>query len=484
MVSVKKQIVSGVFYTAISKYTGILVSLCVTAILARLLTPDDFGVVAIASVLIAFFDLLCNMGFGPAIIQHKGLRDSELSDIFSFTVLIGTALAICFFFLAKPISHYYKNDLLINLCQLISLNLVFISFNIVPNALLLKDKQFKFLSICNLCTQAVLGGIAIFCAYSGLGIYSLLITPIGSSFFVSIANYIKIPVKLVLSLKINFHSIRKILSFSLYQFCFNIVNYFSRNLDKLLIGKYIGMRSLGYYEKSYRVMMLPLSNITHVITPTIQPILSDFQDQKECLLNYSIKLLRILALIGCILTPFLFFSARELILILFGDQWVGAIQVFKLLSLSVFIQMVDSASGSILQSSNSAKYLFISGLICAVINVFAILISVILFKKIEIVAVAIDIAFALNLAVSFYYIFKKTFNAHIGVVLRIFGFPVLIGLMVTGFLFWIPVNSLPLVASLLIKLVVTVVVTGIFIQLTGQYDFRKLGISLRNLIKQ
>lgn len=484
MVSVKKQIASGVFYTAISKYSGILVSLCVTAILARLLTPDDFGVVAISTVLIAFFDLLCNMGFGPAIIQHKKLMNSELSDIFSFSVLTGIILSVCFFFLAEPIARYYRNDILISICRLISLNLVFISFNIVPNALLLKDKQFKFLAFCNLCAQITLGTVAIFCAYSGLGIYSLLITPIGSSFFIFIANLSRIPLKLTLKLKINFHSIKKIISFSSYQFLFNIVNYFSRNLDKLLIGKFIDMQSLGYYEKSYRLMMLPLSNITHVITPTIQPILSDYQDKKEQLMTYSLKIIKILALIGCVLTPFLFFSGRELILILFGDQWTGAIKVFKLLSISVFIQMVDSASGSILQASNSAKYLFVSGLICAIINVSAILISVIIFKSIEIVAVAIDIAFVLNLIVSLYYIFRKTFRANIRVVLQIFFYPFLTGLIVAGVLFLFPVISLPLFASLLVKFIITVVVSTICIQLSGQYDFRRLKISLQALVKK
>lgn len=474
MVSVKNQIANGVFYTSISKYSGIIVSLSVTAVLARLLTPEDFGVVAIATVLIFFFDLLVNMGFGPAIIQHKDLTDSELSDIFSFTVLIGLVLTIAFFFLATPIAHYYNDELLINLCKLLSIILFLNSLNIVPNALLLKGKQFKFLAICNMSIQSILGSIAIGCAYSGLGVYSLLIAPIGTSLIMFMVNIIKINVKLVLKLKINFQSIKKILSFSTYQFLFNIVNFFSRNLDKLLIGKYIGMQSLGYYEKSYRLMMLPLSSITNVITPTIQPIFSDFQNEKAKLMSYSLKMTNILALIGCVLTPFLFFSSRELILLIFGNQWENAIPVFRILSLSVFIQMVDSASGSILQSSNAAKYLFISGVICALINVSMILLSVMLFRSLEIVAVAIVIALILNLIISFYYIYNKAFNSHMGVVLKLFLLPILTGLMVAGALYILPLAALSLIMSLLIKIVVTIFVAAIFIQITGQYDIRLL----------
>lgn len=483
MVSVKKQIASGVFYTAISKYAGIFVSLLITAVLARLLTPKDFGVVAISTVILAFFDLICNMGFGPAIIQHRKLSDSELSDIFSFSILIGIVLGIIFYFLATPIANYYQNDILVNICKILAVDLVFISLNIVPNALILKNKQFKFLAVCNLLVQTVLGALAIFSAYSGLGIYSLLITPLGTSLFMFVANSIKIPGKLTFKLNINFRSIKQILSFSTYQFLFNVVNYFSRNLDKLMVGRFIGMSSLGFYEKSYRLMMMPLSNVTSVITPTIQPILSEFQNDKDKLLSYNLKIVKLLALIGCVLTPFLFFSGKELILTIFGNQWQEAIPVFKILSLSVFVQIVDSASGSTLQSSNSAKYLFISGFICATINVGAILISVLFFKSLTIVAFFIDIAFVLNLLVSFFYIYKKTFDSNIWEVLKLFIYPFVTSLTIGAVLYFLPLFALPLLLALVVKFIVTLFIAIVVIQLTGQYDVRRLRVNIGELIK-
>ncbi len=88
---------------------------------------------------------------------------------------------------------------------------------------------------------------------------------------------------------------KKIFKFSAYQYMFNIINYFSRNLDKILIGKYMGMSSLGYYEKSYRLMMLPLQNITHVFTPVIHPIFSDYQHDLDHLATSYEKIIRLLA---------------------------------------------------------------------------------------------------------------------------------------------------------------------------------------------
>ena len=95
--NIKRQLFSGVFYTALAKYSGIIISLVVAGILARLLSPDDFGIVAIATVIIAFFNLFTDMGISPAIIQHKALTKEELSDIFSFTVWTGIAISLLFF---------------------------------------------------------------------------------------------------------------------------------------------------------------------------------------------------------------------------------------------------------------------------------------------------------------------------------------------------------------------------------------------------
>ena len=108
-------------------------------------------------------------------------------------------------------------------------------------------------------------------------------------------------------------SIHEIFSYSAYQFMFNVINYFSRNLDKLLIGKYMSMNSLGYYEKSYRLMMLPLQNITHVISPVMHPVFSNFQDDPlKLALSYE-KVIRILAFIGFpIISIIMVFAPRRL----------------------------------------------------------------------------------------------------------------------------------------------------------------------------
>ena len=96
--SVKKDLINGVFYIALSKYVGIVINLIITAILARLLTPADFGVIAIATVFITFFDMISDMGIGPAVIQNKTLSHKDLSSIYTLTFYVGSILTIIFYY--------------------------------------------------------------------------------------------------------------------------------------------------------------------------------------------------------------------------------------------------------------------------------------------------------------------------------------------------------------------------------------------------
>ena len=158
---VKKQLISGVFYTAIAKYSGIIISLIVTAILARLITPDEFGVVAIATVIISFFGLFSDIGISAAIVQHKDLTTAELSDIFSFTFWVGVILSFAFFGSSWLIANYYDSPILRIICQLLAINLFFASANIVPKAIFYKTKEFKFIAMSSFVIQIICGALAV-----------------------------------------------------------------------------------------------------------------------------------------------------------------------------------------------------------------------------------------------------------------------------------------------------------------------------------
>ena len=315
MANIKQQMLSGVFYTAIAKYSGLVISLVVMAILARLLCPDDFGTVAIATVFINFFSIFTNIGISSAIVQNKELTSLDINRIYMFTVWIGIILSALFFSSTGFIANYYQDNRLLPICQLLSVNLFFASAGTVPNTLFFKDKDFKFIAWRTFIIQILVGALAIVAALMGAGLYTLLIQPILSSALIYFISLRKYPQKLLWTWGID--SLKKIWAYSMYQFLFSVMSYFIRNLDKMLIGKYIGMAPLGYYEKSYRLMSLPIQNITYVITPVLHPILSDYQKEEKRLATINERMVRLLAFIGFPLGILLFFCTGFLICILF-----------------------------------------------------------------------------------------------------------------------------------------------------------------------
>lgn len=412
----------GVFYTAIAKYSGIVIQLIITAILSRLLTPADFGVVAIATIIIQFFNTISEAGIGPAIIQKKDLTSTEIGGLFAFTTFLGLFLSIVFFFCSSTIARYYDNEALTNICRCLSILILFSSIDIVTNSLLLKQKRFKTIAIRTLLIQILTGVLSVYVATRGWGMYALVFSAISSKVLIFIINYLCNPIR------INFHfgCIKRIASYSTYQFLFNILNYFSRNVDKLIIGKFMGMNQLGYYEKSYRLMMLPLSNITYVFTPVMHPIFSELQNDLDELLE---KYLKLLTIIGCISFPlmtFLFFDARELVLIIFGDQWEQSVLPFKILSLTAALQVMHATSSGIFQAINDTRGLFVSSLVSAILLIAGFFVSAIIYKTVVAIAVSFLITCTFGSCIVFYFLFRS-FNKNIALLWKVLKTPFTIG---------------------------------------------------------
>ncbi|MCC8187537.1 MAG: lipopolysaccharide biosynthesis protein [Bacteroides sp.] len=470
MASLRQQLLSGVFYTALAKYSGIIVSLVIAGILARLLTPDEFGIVAIATVIIAFFGIFTDMGISPAIIQNKDLSEKDLSEIFSFTLWTGLLISLLFFAASWGIAAWYNSPVLRILCQLLSVNLFFASANIVPNALFYKNKQFKFIAIRSLLIQIAGGAAAIAVALLGGGLYALIINPILSSILIFAISIRRYPQHL--SPTSGIQAIRKIFSYSAFQFLFNVINYFSRNLDKLLIGKYMGMSPLGYYEKSYRLMMLPLQNITQVITPVMHPIFSDYQNDLTRLASSYERILRILAYIGIPLSVLLFFTAKEITLIIFGHQWMPSVPVFRILSLSVGIQIILSSSGSIFQASGDTKSLFVSGLLSSLLNVAGMLVGIFVFGTLEAVAWSICITFTLNFIQCYWIMYHITFCRRVQPLIQQLLSPLLLSLILAAALYPVyhATQDMNLFLSAAIKGAVFALLFVVYIQVRGEYD--------------
>lgn len=470
MGNIKQQMLSGVFYTAIAKYSGLVISLVVMAILARLLSPNDFGTVAIATVFINFFSIFTNIGISSAIVQNKELTARDINHIYMVTLWIGVILSVLFFFSAEFIARYYQDNRLIIICQLLSISLFFSSAGTVPNTLFFKDKDFKFIAWRTFIIQITIGLLAVIAAWAGAGLYTLLIQPVLSSIAIYLISLKKYPQKFLYTWGID--SLRKIWSYSMYQFLFNVMSYFIRNLDKMLIGKYIGMAPLGYYEKSYRLMSLPIQNITYVITPVLHPILCDYQQEKDRLATINERMVRLLAFIGFPLGILLFFCGHELVLFVFGSQWEPSVPAFQILSLSVGFQIVMSSSGSYFQSSNDTRGLFICGLFTVFTTCAGFLICILFFRTLEAFAYSMLISYFLCFIQCYWQLYRYRFHRKQLHLYRQLVSPLIITLLIGGLLYAISpcLTGCNIIINLCTKGFLTLLLWGGYLQWRKEYD--------------
>ena len=469
MSSDKKVLIKGVLWTAIGKYSGLLLGMVVTMVLARILKPEEFGTVALANVIISFLTLLSSMGIAPAIIQKNNLTQNDLNSIFTFTCIIGLGFAIAFFFSSWMVANFYNNMNIIPVCQILSVSLFFSTINMVPNALMSKHLRFKENARRTIFLHLIISPVSILAAIKGAGIYALLISPVFTSIGIYLYNHHYYPVKITMPFQ--FVSIRKIISYSTYQFFFQVTNFLTSNVDKLLMGKSLGSKELGYYQMSNQLIQIPAGNITGVIYPVMHPIFTKYQNDKYTLITKYETIIKLLA--SCIF-PFstlLYFCGSEIIHIMYGPNWEYAVPAFKIMSIAIPALVILPVTGTFFQSCGEIRNLFQIGVINSFVAISSIAIACFVFRNLRAVAWAIVIYNYSSLLVTYLYMYVKVLHSSCYRFLSVFILPFL-GSIILGFIFYIESRlfSNNMISGIIIKSCSAIIFIVLYLQLTKQFS--------------
>ena len=465
--------------SALSKYTNVIFNLLAGAILSRILTPEDYGIVAVVMVFTAFFSLLSDMGLGTGVIQNKSLDAEDINNIYSFTIYLGIAITFIFILFSFPLASFYEDKVYIPIGLLLSISLLFNTLNMIPNAIMLRNKAFIKVGVRTVVSVFVSYVVAIISALLGFKYYSLVLQAIVASIITYFWNFYGSGLKFKIRPK--FNSLQKILGYSSYQFVYSIITYAARNVDSLLTGKVMGNAVLGYYNKAYNLMLYPVTYLTSVISPVLHPILSDHKDDPEYIFKQYIKVFKILSLMGVYITVFCFYSAKEIVLILYGDKWVESIPCVAVLSLSIWLQMTSSSCPSIYQSLGKTKTMFYSSLMHVSVQI-AFIFAGIMTKDIHKFATYVSVSFVFKFLIEYHMLIKKAFNVKLRKFYKLLipeaiNFCVLFGAM--KFIVRIEIDNL--VISAIYKVATSGIVYLVLICLTKQS--RYLRLILPNKIK-
>lgn len=467
-----KQLKKGFMFTAIGVYSNFLLQLVLNMVLSRLLAPKDFGIVAVMQVFVLFFSMLIEAGMGPAIIQNKSLSNMDNRVLFNYSAIFAVLLAVAFGFFGIVLSYFYNNKIYTNLTWLFSLSIFFKGLNIVPTALLNKSKKFKSVNFSVVFGNVFGGIVGVIFAVIGYGVYALIYSSIISSIISFSWNLFFSKIRFSKSFYTD--PIRSIWDFSKNQFMFNLINYFSRNSDNILIGKYLGSISLAEYNKAYQLLMMPNTLFLGIVSPVLQPVLSEYQDDIGYVRSTYLKIVHLLALLGVPLSIFLSISSKEIIFFMFGAQWESSVRPFSVLALTVWIQMTLSSSGAIYQARNQSKLLLINGSITGGVLVVSIITGIIL-GSVNFVAYCLTIGFLLNFFIGFYMFNKYTIFCKFKRFIWEFVSPFILGIIV--FVCLITVNQISIngiFLTLLVKGIIFLLVMFFYIVSTNEKENIKL----------
>ncbi len=362
----------GVAWSASSKILIQILQFGTTVVLARLLTPGDYGLVAIVLTFVGFAQLFTDLGLGAAVIHRPRLDQPTLSTAFWLNAGSGFALTALFCGLAYPISLLYGQPKLTWLVITGSLSFS-LAMYAVHLALLERSMSFRTIASIEFSGAVCFTVVAVVTAVGGLGPYSLIVGSLTQAALKTVLMWNS--VRWWPSWTFTRAALRELWQYSGHLFGFNVINYWSRNSDNLLIGKFLGAAVLGSYARAYNLMMLPVQQVTGVVGRVLFPAFTKLRDDENRLREAYLRSVRVMASISAPLSLTLAASAGPFVSVVYGSRWDAVAPVLALLALSGPAQVISGTFGAVYQALGMTKVMFRRGIWATLITVAAIAIG-------------------------------------------------------------------------------------------------------------
>jgi len=347
-----KAIFSGIFWTSLQAIVQRSFSFIIKLFLARLLFPEDFGVIGMAVVFTSFVKIFNDLGFGVALIQRK--KEDLSEDYYQTAFWTGTIWSVLVYliiaFAVAPFaSWFYEEEILKSIIPVLSIGVLASPINLVHRAQLTRALDFKRLAIINNSSSIFSGLLALLLAYLGFGVWSLVFNSVAHfiiampQYFLATGWYPKLVWK-----KNHF---KDLFGFGVFTTFSGLVSQFASQGDYLLIGKFIGKIELGLYSFAFILTDAIRAQINSVINSVLFPIYSQYQDDRIKQFNIYSKSVFFNSLVIVPLMSILFYDPKFL-LFLFGDKWAESLIIIRIIALSVIVQIITASFPSLLRANN------------------------------------------------------------------------------------------------------------------------------------
>ena len=477
--SLQKKTIFGLFWVFMERIGAHLVSFIVSVILARLLLPEDYGIIALVTVFTSILNVFVSNSFSQALVQKKDADDVDFSSVFYFNIVFSLVLYAGLFLLAPFIASFYEHDVLIPVIRVMGLQVLIAAVKSVQNAYVSRTMQFKkffWSTIGGTLFSAVVG---IIMAYHGFGIWALVAQNLTN--FVIDTLVLSVTIGWRPKLKFSFSRLKVLISFGWKVLVSSLIDTVYEDIRSLVIGKKYTKADLAYYNRGKQFPNLIVSNINHSISGVLFPALSSKQDERERVKAITRRSITVSAYI---MMPLLFgmaVVARPMVLLLLTEKWLPCVPFLQILCFNAALMPIQTANGQAILAVgrsdlslklNVAKKLF--GLSMVIIS-----------SQISVLAMAF--------AGVFTGVFSSIVNAYPNKKLLNYGFleqikdiAPYVGLssIMAGAVYWVIYLPIPVIFQLLIQIVggagVYIVLSALFKIDSYQYILTTIKILLKN----
>lgn len=327
--SLKQKTVKGMGWSAIDQISRSGIQFLVGIILARLLSPDEYGLIGILTIFTTIFIFICDSGFTIALVRKKEVQDEDYSTVFYINLVLSIIMSAALFFSAPLIAAFFKRPELVSLTQVMSSIVIINALGIVQRARLTKAINFKTQTKITLISTISSGVVGISMAYSGYGVWSLVGQQITSQSLNTILLWINnkwLP-KLVFSIQ----SFREMWAFGWKLLVSGLIDSAWTQIYQVVVGKFYAPETLGLYTRAKQFSQMFSTNLTNVVQRVSFPVLSSIQDDRERLKKAYQRVIRATMLPTFVLMFGMAACAKPMILFLIGEKWIGCVGFLQII---------------------------------------------------------------------------------------------------------------------------------------------------------
>jgi len=349
------------------------IHLITTMILARCLTPEDYGKIGVLAIIFTVANVLLDAGLGGSLVKEKKLTPVDCSTIGFFNLIVSAVIYTILFVSADYVEAYFEIDDLSSILRYISLVFPFTALGIVPKALLNRKLAFKETFYNSIVGVIVASIVSIIMAFNGCGVYSLVAYQVVVESVTVLCNCIT--AKYVILLQFSFASLKRLLPFGLFTSMITIIDTVYGNLMTVLLGKYLTVQQAGYMSQAQRIEGVSASSIASAINIVSFPIMTKLKDDKSSFEKEAMSTITMIASFSFPLLVTIAVFAKEVLMILLGSQWVDASEYLQVLSFAGMFIIIEALVRNFVKSLCEVKKLLYATILKRVVGICIIIVS-------------------------------------------------------------------------------------------------------------